>query len=114
MTKKESGDILKWFKKNVGLSDWVIDINNTIPPPERNWVGAQVSDLCRETATIWIVPELHKGQPGIIADEEHTLFHELIHCFYEDCDIDSSGDRVELCINRFASVLLKQYRSDCG
>ena len=112
MTKKEVRDILAWFRSNVGLSGWTIDVQETASV-ERDDLGAQSTDLTTRTAKIWLVPDRHLGETGEMADVQHTLFHELIHCFLDDCAIEGEGDRVEFCINTFARLLLKQYRDDC-
>jgi len=116
MTKREARKIVRWFQKYIGLLGWAIIIKDGPCPgrkeDEDDGFGACIPDVTYRTATIWIDREAHSKYSGDLSDESHTLVHELLHVFFAECDIQSSGEHAEWGINQLASMLLKQYRAD--
>jgi len=111
MTKAKSDKIVRWFKANVSLCDWDIEVGDAISIGGE-FLGAQTINLMLRSAAIMIVPDAHKGGEGEMGDEEHTLLHELVYCFFDECDVKGEGERFEFCVDRLARMLLRQYRSD--
>jgi len=119
MTKTGANKIVRWFKKNFGCRDWKIKILWCPAGASDGQVRALGScdpDLPYRAVKIRIDLEEHKYRIKHDADTtpEHTLMHELIHCFFAECGIDDNGDSSEYGVNQLASILVKQYRADNG
>jgi len=127
MTKREANSILCWFKKNVGLVGWKVQIVIGDPPPvlgddiypsdKNEWYGRNQGTVSWQRAIIWLNPGAHnKLATALYPTEEMalTLMHELLHLFNADIGLDETVRRCEWGNNRLAAVLLKQYRSDHG
>ena len=111
MTLAETRNILNWFKCNVGLADWGVSVNE-LSSQDSDDLGQVSIDATTKTAKVWINTKRHEKEDGLLSDCEHTLLHELVHCFMADCGIeDDGGDRMEFFVNRLASVMLIGYRS---
>ena len=73
-------------------------------------MGQCAPDVPYHAARIWINREAHDNP--LAGNERHTLFHELLHCFFDECGITAEGEPAEWGINQLANILLKQYRAD--
>ncbi len=124
MTRKEMRSIIRWFKSNIGLHGWTIDVTisgvppeeltGDIPPDERkSYCGRSIVYTQFHRAVVWIHPEGHEDKL-MIDNQEETLLHELVHCWWADVGLEETGQQCEWANNRLAAVLLKQYRSDVG
>lgn len=109
MTRREIHRAIRWFQRNVGLTGWTIAVLPGLRDPG-NAMGECVTDVPYHMARIWINREAHDDSAA--GGECHTLFHELLHCFFDECLIQAEGEPVEWAINQLASILLQQYRTD--
>jgi len=115
MTKTEANRIRRWFQKNVGLAGWEIVILPGLLTPDgpiaKDAMGQCDPDIPYHSTRIWInaLAEGHIKGKGVYGDDRHTLFHELIHCFFAECGIINDGDPAEWGVNQLASNLLRLY-----
>jgi hypothetical protein len=117
MTHREAMQAVKWFKKNVGLSDWSVKVFIGEPSKEldgdlcgnekNNYCGRCVHWPQFRRAEIWVNPAAHDAPH--LGTEAATLFHELLHCFHASCNIDDENGLAEYGVNRIAGVLEQAY-----
>lgn len=112
MTKREVGRIIRWFARNVGLQGWEIVVRPGTQSGKGDEFGGCVTDVAYRVANIWNNNDAHKKYSNEMGDWQHTLMHELIHAFFDECGIKAKGDPAEWGINQLASVLLKQYQAE--
>ena len=119
MTKKEMRRAVKWFQENVGCKDWKVDVylgavpplvlGDDLSPKERKvWYGRSLPMVQYHKAHIWINTAMERDE---YSDETWTLFHELLHCFFEANGIDAEGPPVEWALNQLAGRLKAEYDS---
>ena len=117
---REAAMIILWFKENMGLEDWTVELDlSDIPPAwvlgDEGHLGESWPDCETKRALIWVCPSriLAKKQ-----DPRDTLLHELSHVMFSDIGIESGGrscegnDNVHFVVFRLGAVLLKAYLND--
>lgn len=119
MTPREAKAVEKWFKRTIGLSDWNIDLSigdpqpelgHDIPPSERDeWLGRCGFRVDLRRACVWVNTSAHTIQQH--TSPTCTLFHEMIHCFFGSCGMDSHQEAAEYAVNQLASALELLYEA---
>ena len=114
MTLATAHKILNWFKANIGLSDWNVEISLGAPPewvdgPADERYGSTTHQVQFHRAEVWINVDRHESREEGDGDTTETLMHELLHISFEDCGIEFDGDQGEYHLNRLARVLASQY-----
>lgn len=113
-TGKDIAKVLDWFKENVGLAGWLIEISLADDCPSN--VGGNPNDYAASTSTlrfhrlrIWLNCRLASSHEE--ADEywKTSLIHELIHGAFTEISIRNSLTH-EYLIDGLAKALVKGLR----
>ena len=122
LTMKEARRALAWFRRMTGFHfrclitigekppEWV---EGTSPGNAGQCLTMRQARLCQ----IWIKPS---GGPQYDIDVHikssalQTLFHELMHAFYESCGLDEFGPDQDWAADAMGRVCLAAYNAEMG
>lgn len=79
---KEHEKLLKEWQNRLGLSDWVIKLNDNCVPDSMSMeevAGCTVWTECSKVARIEMLDPQYYGERIVPYDWEKTLVHELLH-----------------------------------
>ena len=113
LTEEEAESVVEWFRVNVGLSAWTINLHLDrcpfqMPVPGTDtddYHGLSASIIEEHKCSIWLNPEPKNEDPTA------SLMHELLHGALAEIGI-STKDSHEYLITCLGRVLARQYRHD--
>ena len=126
MNRTEANRIVTWFKKRVGLNDWLIRVSleplpdwlpDDVKANPSTTLGFNLTDDDWNDAKIWINLAAHKGDGTDKESPIHTLLHELLHTWLIDRGkevIEGDDPRGEQMINRLSGIHATLYGVEIG
>lgn len=113
LTQAAGQKALDWLQGQMGLEHWRITLLITDDMPA--WAVTGPDDGCgrlayEETylrAKVWLSPAmcLTEGRDAL-----HTLFHEVVHLFLVNADVNNDSDKIEFMVDRIADAWAFAYR----